>query len=561
MNSNEIIISPQQRAQIEALEYIGAGACANVYKDNDTVYKIIKENAKPLYWPGSLEKLSEVKSNLCVFPNEVLKDSNGAYIGYTMDFVPGQKMGDVFQDLSFDQLQHAISEAEIGVNELSESKISFDDMHFNNIMWNSRDNSIKIIDTDFYKFADEIPTEELRKINRTKFNNQFETLMGIRDGTLAKYLNRNTEYTQYYKEWFKRTLSGEELNPYELIDKIKSIAEKDFGIEFNSISEILQRAQDKVNEYEDQELNIEEWSEGNESLRNLLISCRDNNVPSMYSCAGHNHGKHAYLTVQMNDDTIGKIYNIMSQLSGTKKIEFRFAQDEFGKNPSFTVHINDDKHKNEIMDTISNALTHEQNRDVLPEDFKKLTNIKDILTENNIGFDLLYNVGKHYNRISLEHLKFANSTYLEKSDFKEMGLNPKEDMFGNTLYARSRLSKEKSIRALDSLLQGLSQAYSKDYIPPEKLSLRQRIAQRITSNKFLNRLPFIDKIANNQKLLPPAQNQVHLSNQEREAFINELSHNGDYRNLPTISLDSVTQSKETLDKNQAGKNADDDLSL
>lgn len=190
-----------------------------------------------------------------------------------------------------------------------------------------------------------------------------------------------------------------------------------------------------------------------------------------------------------------------------------------------------------------------------------MTNIKDILTENNIGFDLLYNVGKHYNRISLEHLKFANSTYLEKSDFKEMGLNPKEDMFGNTLYARSRLSKEKSIRALDSLLQGLSQAYSKDYIPPEKLSLRQRIAQRITSNKFLNRLPFIDKIANNQKLLPPAQNQVHLSNQEREAFINELSHNGDYRNLPTISLDSVTQSKETLDKNQAGKNADDDLSL
>ena len=71
MNSNEIIISPQQRAQIEALEYIGAGACANLYRDNDTVYKIIKENAKPLYWPGSLEKLSEIKSNLCVFPNEV----------------------------------------------------------------------------------------------------------------------------------------------------------------------------------------------------------------------------------------------------------------------------------------------------------------------------------------------------------------------------------------------------------------------------------------------------------------------------------------------------------
>ena len=63
----------------------------------------------------------------------------------------------------------------------------------------------------------------------------------------------------------------------------------------------------------------------------------------------------------------------MSQLSGTKKIEFRFAQDEFGKNPSFTVHINDDKNKNEIMDTISNALTHEQGRDVLREDLKKLS--------------------------------------------------------------------------------------------------------------------------------------------------------------------------------------------
>ena len=60
--------------------------------------------------------------------------------------------------------------------------------------------------------------------------------------------------------------------------------------------------------------------------------------------------------------------------------------------------------------------------------------------------------------------------------------------------------------------------------------------------------------------MPPAQNQVYHSNQEREAFINELSHNGDYRNLPTISLDGVTQAKETLDKNQPEKNADDDLS-
>ena len=53
--------------------------------------------------------------------------------------------------------------------------------------------------------------------------------------------------------------------------------------------------------------NIENWSEGNVHLKNLLLSCIDNNVQSMYSCAGHGKKKSAYITLKMDESTIRQI--------------------------------------------------------------------------------------------------------------------------------------------------------------------------------------------------------------------------------------------------------------
>lgn len=520
-------ITEDEQTEIETYEKIGAGACANLYKKDKLVYKILKENSKGLYRSGSLEKLAGIKSSLCVFPKKVLKAPNGIDLGYTMDLVVGTKLKDIFQDISFEQLEQVLANAEIGINELSEQKIAFDDMHFDNMMWDEENKSIKIIDTDFFKFAEEISTEELNKSNQTKFNNQIETLMGLRDGILSKYLRRNEEYTKFYKEYFKRGLNGEKVSTYELIQKIKSVAEKDFGTEFTTISQVIEKAKDKVKEYDDEELDFENWSEGNENLRNLLRSCRDNNVPSMFCCAGHGREKPAYITIQMNEQTNGKIYNIMNKMSKVKDISFRFAQKEFGQEPSFTVYINNEQSKNEIMDIISLAMTEERTKEELPVNFQKIIDINNIFQSEGIGFDLQYNIGKRSNSLLLENLKFANSKWLEKPDFKNIGLKPRKNMFGKMQYFRNGIRNEKDIELLNDILGNLNKVYDVNYDGTiEELTMKQKIAQKISFNRFLRKIPFIEKFIKEQLYMFPdttEKQKVNSASNKRRSFIEELS--------------------------------------
>lgn len=180
-------------------------------------------------------------------------------------------------------------------------------------------------------------------------------------------------------------------------------------------------------EIEKQNEEILKWSEGNEHLQRLLQNCRENNVPSMFCCAGHGKGKPAYITVRMNEETIGKVYSIMSNMADMKDIGFRFAQKEFGRDPSFTVYMNNEREKNNIMDIISKAMSQEQQMDSLPNNFKMLIQISKIFIQNEVGFDLEYGMGRN-NKLILENLKFGNSQYIEQSDFKQMGLRLKRDI-------------------------------------------------------------------------------------------------------------------------------------
>lgn len=550
-------ITEDEQAEIETYDKIGAGACANLYKKDKLVYKILKENSKGLYRNGSLEKLAGIKSTLCIFPKEVLKDQNEIDLGYTMDLVVGRKLKDVFQDISFEQLEQVLANAEMGIKELSEQKIAFDDMHFDNMMWDEENKSIRIIDTDFFKLAEEISTEELNKSNQIKFNNQIETLIGLRDGILSKYLGRNAEYTKFYKEYFKRGLKGEKVSTYELIEKIKSVAEKDFGTEFTSISQVIEKTKDKVKEYDDEELDFENWSEGNENLRNLLRSCRDNNVPSMFCCAGHGKEKPAYITMQMNEQTNGKIYNIMNKMSKVKDISFRFAQKEFGQEPSFTVYMNNEKSKNEIMDSISLAMTEEKTKEELPVNFQKLIDISNIFQSEGIGFDLQYDIGKKSNNLLLENLKFANSKWLEKSDFKKIGLKSRKNMFGRMQYFRNSIRNGKDTDVLNDILGELNQIYDINYNETTAdLTIQQKLAQKISSNRILRKIPFIEKYVKKQLYILPDTTQkqiVNSTSDKRKSFIEELSNSGKYMKIyerKPIKLEKNTEIGKDINKDE-----------
>ena len=87
----------------------------------------------------------------------------------------------------------------------------------------------------------------------------------------------------------------------------------------------------------------------------------------------------------------------------------------------------------------------------------------------------------------------------------------------------------------------------------KNLSFFQKIANFFEKHKTLMNIPFIRNFAEKQlNVLPPAREQVenHISsfNRQRDNFINELSHNGEYRKLNPIKNNEERQNSEEIKK-------------
>lgn len=89
-----------------------------------------------------------------------------------------------------------------------------------------------------------------------------------------------------------------------------------------------------------------------------------------------------------------------------------------------------------------------------------------------------------------------------------------------------------------------------------KLTIRQRIAQFLQKNDMLMNIPFIEKFVDKQLnvLPPPTQQRTVNTNSSRESFVNWLSNNGEYRNLPPIQrmsdLERMAQMQRRIQENQ-----------
>jgi len=82
-------------------------------------------------------------------------------------------------------------------------------------------------------------------------------------------------------------------------------------------------------------LAIIEWSEGDEALNDAIISCMENEIPTLASCAGHKITDVPYLTMIITPQNLGRILNIMNELSEKKgvdiSIDLQKVEDEQGK--------------------------------------------------------------------------------------------------------------------------------------------------------------------------------------------------------------------------------------
>ena len=237
--------------KIEKLEKIGEGKCANIYINGSTVYKILKKDtdSKRFYSKEMLQQLVGIKSNLCVFPNEILEDNDGNLLGYSMNFVPGRKMKDIIAMLPFEQLQSVIEKAEHDVREISKQGIMFDDMHDDNVMWNEESQKIQIIDTDFFK-----RTENNTNLNNINYQRFARTIQYMIDSRINRYGKiENEELIPFYDLTSLKNKDGKQLSINEYISNLKSSIENEFEKQFNNLNEIEMALQEKQNEFKEKQ--------------------------------------------------------------------------------------------------------------------------------------------------------------------------------------------------------------------------------------------------------------------------------------------------------------------
>lgn len=88
-----------------------------------------------------------------------------------------------------------------------------------------------------------------------------------------------------------------------------------------------------------------------------------------------------------------------------------------------------------------------------------------------------------------------------------------------------------------------------------KLTIRQRIAQFLQKNDMLMNIPFVEKFVDKQLnvLPPPTQQRTSPINSSRESFVNWLSNNGEYRNLPPIQRMSDPERMAQMQRRMAQK--------
>jgi len=92
------------------------------------------------------------------------------------------------------------------------------------------------------------------------------------------------------------------------------------------------------------------------------------------------------------------------------------------------------------------------------------------------------------------------------------------------------------------------------------LSFKQRIAKLLQSNSLLKNVPFIEKFIDKQlNVLPPStQERTATVNQSREDFLNLISNNGAYRNLPPIQRMSDPEKIAQMQRKMNQQQSNDD---
>ncbi len=220
-------------AMLQDMQVLGRGACAVVYKYRDNqVIKVLNESGKKLQNERNFSQMLGVASNICIFPQNRV-EIDGQFQGYTMEFVDGQQLQEKISEINLETLINAIKKAEQDIKELAKDKVFFQDLNEGGIMWDEKNNKIKIIDTDFFEVDKDVEEEECFSRNMTSFNTMLEMELGIMAGQakgLSQYLHAKSQFRDAYRNYILTSLMGKKSSIVDLIQVAREVIEKEFGI-------------------------------------------------------------------------------------------------------------------------------------------------------------------------------------------------------------------------------------------------------------------------------------------------------------------------------------------
>lgn len=235
--------------ELAQMQELGRGACSIVYKyGNDLVIKALNEKGIELHNEDEFSSIVGIENSTCVFPKSKV-EIDGDFKGYTMDYVHGVPLHEIIKRMDIPTLISAIKRVESDLRHLSSERVLFQDLNQGGIMWDDKENKIKIIDTDFFKKNESIEEEQCYSANITSFNSMIEMELGIINGQgtkLSEHLHRNPEFSKLYTKYMLYSLNGKNISVTELIDKAVEIFENEFGTKVNSIDEMQQLLGERI---------------------------------------------------------------------------------------------------------------------------------------------------------------------------------------------------------------------------------------------------------------------------------------------------------------------------
>lgn len=192
---------------------------------------------------------------------------------------------------------------------------------------------------------------------------------------------------------------------------------------------------------------IKEYSENDVVLEELLITCLNNDIQTLFSCCGHNKIFHeAYLTIELDKNNLYLISNTMNLLKSNDSISYNFSKKLETNKIQFTIYIKRKKSRHIVMKQLIEEfkINYKKESNLVKTD-EEIINLIETLRNEECAFNMYYKKGIS-NKLLIYSLESNNLSKEHKekifNDFKFKVKNPSK---GIEIFHKNFLKKEEEI--------------------------------------------------------------------------------------------------------------------